>query len=166
MLLLSSLGRMRQVNRRGDFEVALHNRVKTLVAQQLQALGFTEEEAQNAFTFLPLQVKQITPPERIVQSNAELAAAVIDLQRQQTITQQAAEVARRQTNVGSGINNMLAQLPQPVKDHLTEKGVADIIRAQAFEEQSLSVKAAVESGKVGALTIVVSPSGSDPIALK
>lgn len=152
------------VDQRPQFEQALLKQLRATVAAQLVGLGFSQDEAEKAFTFLPLQVKKITPQERIIVANGELAAANIDLQRQITLTAQANEIAKRREAEGNGINLMLAKLP--VKN-LTEDGIANIINAQAYENQANAIKSGIETGKIGQVTVVVSPTASgNPIAVK
>jgi regulator of protease activity HflC (stomatin/prohibitin superfamily) len=119
------------------------------VTESLVSAGLTREEAKAAFTFPAVQLRSVLPPKRILDANAELQAASIDLQRQAILTQIAGQVAERQRNQGTGIKNMFEQLPAGY----ASEDVYRVMSAVALKEQADALTRAVEEGKIQMMVV-------------
>lgn len=142
---------------RAEVAAYLTNRFREVVVADLITSGFTEEEANSVFVFYPAQIREVTPPQRILNENAELAAAEVALQRQEVLTRIAEQEALRRANEGTGIQNLWSALPEgvPAEDlAMIQNSLANLTRAQALLR-------AVEDGDVN--TIVL--SGNESVAV-
>jgi hypothetical protein len=103
-----------------------------------------EEELEQVIIALPTQLGPVLPPERVRTAMAESKAAVIELQRQETLTSIAVEEAKRRKEEGSGIAKFLEGLPQDI-DH---SSAVQLLYASAEMERAKAFTQAVQDGKV------------------
>jgi len=148
-----------QIAYENRIEVAtyLTNRFEEVVVADLITSGFTPEEASNIFVFYPAQIREVTPPQRILNENAELAAAEVALQRQEVLTRIAEQEALRRANEGTGIMNLWAALPEgvPAEDlAMIQNSLANLTRANALQR-------AVEDGDVSVIVL----SGNESVSI-
>lgn len=105
------------------------------VTRDLMRLGFTEQEAMSAFTFLEVQLRKIVPDAKILAATAEKMAAEQDLERQKTLTSIAGEVALRRAKEGLGVSKLFEALPKgfkPMEIKLVLDALANKVRADAM----------------------------------
>jgi len=126
---------------RETFELRL---VETLVSQ-----GLAEEEARQVFTILPVQLRKALPPRRVLNAIAEKEAAKQDLQRQETLTQIADEVARRRAKEGIGVSKLFAELPAD----FSPSQISVVLAALANKTRADALLKAVETEKVEVLVV-------------
>lgn len=134
--------------KRAEVTTFLQGRFKELLVRDLQSSKFTESEAERLFTIYAPQIRKVDPPERILQANAENAAAEVDLQRQKKLTQIAKEEAERRANEGLGVKRLFDQLPDATADdiNLILGAIANKVRADALMR-------AVENGSVNVMVL-------------
>jgi regulator of protease activity HflC (stomatin/prohibitin superfamily) len=121
--------------------------------------GLSENEAKKVFAVLPVQLRQVLPPDKVQNSIAEKVAADQDLQKQRTLTSIAEEVARRRKNEGEGIRKLFGELPKDI----TPSDMAKILNAMATKENADAFMKAVESGQVKNIIFGANPSPAIPM---
>lgn len=145
------------VSEKGRIALAdcIPERQTQLVIADLLFAGFTQEEAQAAFTFPTAQVRKVEPiNQRILAAIAEEQAAIVDLRRQTTLTSIAQEEANRRAKEGIGIKRMMKELPTKY----TIGEMVAIINANATKANAEAFLKAVEKGNPN---ITVITGGSD-----
>lgn len=135
-------------SQRAKVTTFLRNRFEELLVRDLQSSKFTETEAKRLFTIYSPQIRKVKPPERILQANAENAAAEVDLQRQKKLTRIAKEEAERRANEGLGVKRLFDQLPDASAEdiNLILGAIANKVRADALMR-------AVEDGSVNVMVL-------------
>ena len=133
-----------------DFEATL--------VQNMEERGLPKADAEQVFTVLPVMLSKILPPEAVITAISNKAAALQDLERQQTLTSIAQEVANRRAKEGSGVQKLFAELPKDVKP----EQIAIVLRALAEKTRADAELKAVESGKVSSMII---SGGNNPVAV-
>jgi len=133
---------------RSEVAEYLTSRFQEVVVNDLITSGFTEEEASSVFVFYPAQIREVTPPQRILNENAELAAAEVALQRQEVLTRIAEQEAERRRNEGSGIQNLWNELPDA-----SAEDIAMVLGAIANKTRADAMMRAVEDGEVNVLVL-------------
>jgi regulator of protease activity HflC (stomatin/prohibitin superfamily) len=131
---------------------------ETTLVQNMIKRGLPKEEAEQVFTVLPVMLSKILPPETVVTSISNKAAALQDLERQQTLTSIAQEVANRRAQEGAGVQKLFAELPKDVKP----EQIAVVLRALAEKTRADAELKAVEGGKVSSMII---SGGGNPVAV-
>ena len=135
-------------------------RLEQVVRSDLVQAGFSSDEAKATFTFPNVQIRAITPPQRIIDSINEEQAAQADLRRQVTLTQIAEQEAERRANDGLGVRKMMEALPQ---NYAVEEMVA-VINANNGKTAAEAFMKAVESGNPN-ITVVVASDKQASIAV-
>jgi regulator of protease activity HflC (stomatin/prohibitin superfamily) len=142
---------------------------KAMVTSQLVTAGLTPTEAENAFTFYPVQIRKALPDQVVQDATAAKSAATQNLDTQTTITSIAAQIANRRSNEGEGLNNLLRtalglkegeKLPANISiDQISRLvgAVADLERAGAI------VKIADDTKRP--LTVILNSGGQSPVAI-
>jgi regulator of protease activity HflC (stomatin/prohibitin superfamily) len=130
-------------------------RFEGYLVRDLQGIGFTEEEARATFTVLPVQLRRVQPPAKVLNAISEKVAAQEDLERQKTLTQIAEETALRRAKEGLGVKKLFEELPQgfsPTQISIVLRALADKARADALMK-------AVEGDRIN---IMVVDGGATP----
>ncbi len=142
---------------------------KAMVTSQLLTAGLTQAEADNAFTFYPVQIRKALPDQVVQDATAAKSAATQNLATQQTITEIAAQIAKRRSNEGDGLNNMLRgalglnegdKLPPNISiDQISRLvgAVADLERAGAVVKIADDTKRPV--------TVILTSGSQSPVAI-
>jgi hypothetical protein len=141
---------------------------KARVNEQLIAAGFTADEAKVVFTFFPVQIKKALPDEKVLQATANRSAEAENLKMQETLTKQAAEVAKRRVNEGSGLANVIkAALGLQETDkmpNISPAQMADLLRAIAAQERATALVKIADSNRP--LTIIINgDGGGSPVSI-
>ncbi|TRZ52490.1 hypothetical protein D4R99_02655, partial [bacterium] len=129
-----------------------------ILVGNITKLGLPAADAEQVFNILPVMLSKVLPPDAVVISISNKAAALQDLERQKTLTSIAQEVANRRAQEGSGVSKLFAELPKDVKP----EQIAIVLRALAEKTRSDAELKAVESGKISSMII---SGGSNPIAV-
>lgn len=137
------------VTRRGDVIKAITADFKKDVVATLVSNGIPEKVAESVYIIPDVQLHSVTPPDRILNANAERGAAQIDLERQSTMTAIAEQTAIRQGKQGDGIKKLFAALPAGY----TAKDVLMILSAITLKENADSFERAVLTNKVNVLPL-------------
>ena len=135
-------------------------RLEEIVQADLGQAGFADDETKSAFTFPNVQIRAVTPPQRIIDSINEEQAAQADLRRQVTLTQIAEQEAERRANDGLGVRKMMEALPQNYK---VEEMVA-VTNSNSRKTAAEAFMKAVENGNPN-ITVIVSSDGYTPVAV-
>ncbi len=133
----------------------VEKRFRRLVEQDLEVAGFSAEEAAAVFTILPVQLRKILPPQKVLNAVSEKLAAEEDLQKQVTLTRIAEEEAKRRRNEGRGVKNLFAELPKG----FTPGQIREVLNAIADKTRAEALMKAVESGEV---SVIVMEGGQTP----
>lgn len=136
---------------------------QTIVHDQLVSAGFTNEEASGVFTFFPVQIKKALPDDKVLQATANRSAEVENLSMQKTLTDQQTEVAKRRTQEGDGLANLIRAVlgvkeGQPMPK-LTAAEVADLLRAVATQERATAIVKIADSNRP--LTVILNGDGAN-----
>ena len=129
---------------RDDLVRAIQAAFNKAIQANLISNGLSPAQAQAAYIIPQVQLQTVTPPDRILEANAEKQASNIDLQRQSILTQIAHQQASRQEMQGEGVRKMFDKLPAGY----SAKDVYYILAAITLKENADSFYRAVESGKV------------------
>ncbi len=132
----------------------IEERFRRLLVQDLEAAGFSPEEALATFTIQPVQLRKILPPSKVLNAVAEKIAAEEDLERQKTLTQIAEEEARRRQNEGRGVRNLFTELPEG----FSPSQIREVLSAIADKTRAEAMMKAVETGQVRVIVM----NGSQP----
>lgn len=134
--------------------LCIADRMSSTVSTELEQAGFTSEQAAEAFTFPTAIVRKITPKlPRILDAINQEQAALIDLRRQETLTDIAEEEANRRENEGTGIAKMMNALPSGY----TVAEMTGMILANAAKANAEAFVTAVENGNPN-ITIITGQS--------
>ena len=129
---------------RGEVQLAIQKNFERIVIEQLEAAGMTKEEARNALSFSPVQLRAATPDAKVLNAVAERSAALEDLERQKTLTQIAEQEAKRRKNEGQGVTNLFNELPKG----FTSAEIAEVLGALATKTRADAMLKAVENNHV------------------
>jgi len=146
-----------------EFVANIKAQLERVVSQRLIQQGVDAEIASNIFLFSTPEVRKFLPPEAIRDAGAEEQAAGIEKDRQAKLTDAEAEVAKRQVQVGLGINNLFTNIGLNPKnmsagDIANILGVlADMKRAETFERMIRKENSPVSWG-----VIVAGGGGNTP----
>lgn len=126
---------------------------KAYLRNDLVSLGFTEAEADRAFSVLPVQLRRVLPPEKVLNAISEKVASEEDLERQKTLTAIAEEAALRRANEGLGVKKLFAELPEG----FSAEEISTVLNALAQKEKANALLKAVETDQV---KVIVMEGGS------
>lgn len=143
--------------RRGDVEIQMLENLRRSVISDLVEQGWSQEEAKRAIQFLPTQLREVLPDQKIQNAIAERLAAQENLARQLILTEIAKQEAERRAQEGTGVSKLFEQLPKGFK----ASEIRDVLLALAEKERADALTKAVESGKIN---FMVLPS-STPVAV-
>lgn len=146
---------------RNAVEQAIQREFTKIIVEQMLASGLTEREANTAFTVFPVQLRQSKPDPKVSNAVAEKTAAIVDLERQETLTEIAAQEALRRKNEGEGVKNLFTQLPEG----FTAAEIADVLTALATKVRSDAMLKAVETGQVGTIIMNGDTAGSPAVSV-
>ncbi|HEY9754203.1 MAG TPA: hypothetical protein V6C97_03455 [Oculatellaceae cyanobacterium] len=140
---------------------------QNIVHDQLVSAGFTKEEANNVFTFFPVQIKKALPDDKVLQATANRSAEVENLSMQETLTKQQTEVAKRRTQEGDGLANLIKAVmgkkdsdPMPV---LKPSDVSSLLLAIAAQERANAMVKIADGNRP--LTIIMNGDSGGPAAV-
>jgi len=143
--------------KRTDMETRIHTKLRALVEDNLVRSGFTQHEADNAFSFMAPQVRRLAPPKRILSAVSEAKAAEEDLKRQAVLNEIAAAEAVRRGNEGVGVRRLFDKLEAP--KGMTSDQMRQLLYALADKQRADSLQRAVEKDQV---KVIVIGGGSNP----
>lgn len=129
-----------------------------LVADLLKA-GFTEQEASNAFTVMPVQLRKILPDAKVRNAIAERVAAEEDLKRQVILTDIAKQEAERRANEGLGVKKLFSQLPKG----FDAREIRMVLSAISEKVRADAIMMAVESERIQTMVITGGAPPSIPV---
>jgi len=142
--------------KRDELARTMEEQFNELLVAECKKLGLSEQDAEHVFQVLPVQLRKVLPPKKVLNSIAEKAAAEQDLQRQSILTDIAAQEALRRENEGMGVSNLFSKLP---KD-FTAGQISQVLGALADKERADATLKAVETGSVS--TLILSGGGQQP----
>lgn len=118
----------------------------------------SEEELNTVFISVPVQLEKTVPPERVRSAIAENKAALLELERQQTLNQIATQEASRRGQEGIGVSKFLTGLPEGTS---IDRAI-ELITASANMERARAFKIGVEQGNLK--MVYITDGGRVPIA--
>lgn len=122
-------------SRQDEFAAEIKSELEDLVADRLIQQGVPAELASALFLFSTPEVRKILPPVTIREAGSALQAADIEEDRQIALTRAEAEIARRQTEVGGGVNNLLTEMGMN-PENMTAGEVALVLNALAERQRA------------------------------
>lgn len=141
------------VLRRQAFEDSLQREFENAVIEGLTGQGLSEVEAKEVFIFLPVQLRKVLPPQKVLDANTEEEAAERLVGVETKMTNVMEERANRLTQVGIGYANAMKEIPEGIT----------VKEATAFIE-ALALREAVDKDKVE--VIVMNGGGTPAISVK
>ncbi|HEY9676641.1 MAG TPA: hypothetical protein V6C76_01470 [Drouetiella sp.] len=140
---------------------------QTIVKEQLIVAGFTPDEAKLVFTFYPVQIRKAVPDDKVQQATANRSAEVENLNMQKTLTDQALEVAKRRSNEGQGLANLIKAVmglkPDDKMPNLSPSDIAHILNAISTQERATAMMKIADSNRP--LTVIMNGDGAGPAAV-
>lgn len=140
---------------RNEIAQQAHDTFESYLVRDLMGIGFTEEEAKATFTVLPVQLRRVQPPKKVLNAISEKVAAQEDLERQKTLTQIAEETALRRAKEGLGVKKLFDELPAG----FSPTQISIVLRAIADKRRSDALMKAVEGDRI---SIMVVDGGAAP----
>lgn len=119
------------------------------LVEDLQGVGFSEQEAKATFTVLPVQLRRVQPPDKVLNAISEKVAAQEDLERQKTLTQIAEETALRRAKEGLGVKKLFDELP----DGFSPTQISIVLRAIADKRRADALMKAIEGDRVNVMVV-------------
>lgn len=144
---------------REDIAAAAHDTFQSYMVRDLIGLGFAPEEAEAVFTVLPVQLRRVQPPEKVLNAISEKVAAQEDLERQKTLTQIAEEIALRRAKEGLGVKKLFEELP----DGFSPNQISIVLRALADKRRADALMKAVESDRIQMMVVEGGASPAVPV---
>ncbi len=141
---------------REELAVEMRQLFEAGLVEKLEGAGFTDIEANEAFQVAAVDLRRVDPPQIVVDANSQEAAALEELQRQETLTQIATEQANRRGQEGAGVANLFGELPEG----FTAEEIASLLHALAARERAEALTRAVESGQVNVIVMDGGSGGS------
>lgn len=135
--------------KRDSLAKAMEEDFRERIVNDLAKMGMPRQDAERVFTILPVQLRKVLPPEKVLNSIAEKAASEQDLQRQNVLTNIARQEAERRAQEGSGVKKLFEQLPAG----FTSAEIAQVLYALGYKERSDAMMKAVETGKVNTIVM-------------
>lgn len=132
---------------------AMEDDFRMRLVRDMVKMGLPQADAEKAFTILPVQLRKVLPPEKVLNSIAEKASSEQDLQRQTILTNIARQEAERRGQEGAGVKKLFDQLPQG----FSSDQIAQVMTALANKERADAMLKAVETGKVTVMVMDGSP---------
>ncbi|KXJ99845.1 MAG: SPFH domain / Band 7 family protein [Parcubacteria bacterium OLB19] len=142
-------------SKREELAVTMEEKFLEHLVSDLVSQGMEKSDAQKVFTILPVQIRKVLPPQKVLNAIAEKAAADEDLAKQKTLTFVAEEEANRRGNEGKGITNLFSSLPTG----FTPEQIALIINAISNNTKATAFLKGVENGSINTIVIDGSPTG-------
>lgn len=121
--------------RQDEFATEIKSELETLVSDRLVQQGVPTELASALFLFSTPEIRKILPPVTIREAGAALQAADIEEDRQIALTRAEAEIAKRQTEVGGGVFNLLTEMGM-TPSNMTAAEVALVLNALAERQRA------------------------------
>jgi regulator of protease activity HflC (stomatin/prohibitin superfamily) len=144
-------------HRREDLAAQIGERFRYLIEADLRGLGFTELEAENAFSLPPVQLRRMLPPQGVQDAITQKLQAQQELQRQETLSQIARMEAERRGTEGLGLAKLFEELP---KGYQPEQ-IAVVLNAMANKTRADAMLQAAQRQNVQ--TIIMESGGQQPI---
>lgn len=144
---------------RSEVEAAIQQDFVKIVVDQLVAAGLSAAEAPGVLHVFPVQLRKSLPDKKVLNAVAEKTASKQDLDRQKTLTDIAAEEAKRRTNEGTGIKNLFDSLPKG----FTAEEISKVLTAMASKTRADAMMKAVESGNVD--TVIMNGDSAPALAV-
>lgn len=142
-------------SKRDALAVTMEEKFLEHLVSDLVSQGMEKADAEKVFNILPVQIRKVLPPQKVLNAIAEKAAADEDLAKQKTLTAVAEEEAKRRGNEGQGITNLFSSLPQG----FTPEQIALIINAISNNTKASAFLKGVENGSINTIVIDGSPTG-------
>lgn len=133
--------------KREELALSMEQQFRTLLIADMVKQGLSDKAAEEVFTVLPVQLRKVLPPDKVLNSIAEKESALQDLQRQTTLTEIAQQQALRRANEGLGVKKLFDNLPS----NFTPQEIGLVLEALATKERGDAMMKAVETGQVQAL---------------
>jgi regulator of protease activity HflC (stomatin/prohibitin superfamily) len=143
-------------SKRTELEERLHSVFEKTVQLNLSGAGFTQQEAANAISLMPPQIRRLAPPKRLLTAVGEVLAAQEDLKRQGVLIEISEREAERRAQEGIGIKKLIEELPK----EFTPDQVRALLYALADKQRADSMLKAVEKDQVK--VIVMGAPGTSP----
>lgn len=141
--------------KREELALMMEKHFSLKLREDMVRQGLPEADASLVFNVLPVQLRKALPPEKVLNSIAEKAAAMQDLERQTTLTLIARQEAERRGQEGAGIKKLFAELPEG----FTPEQIAVIVNSLAAKSKADAMLKAVETGKVSVMVLDGSTGG-------
>ncbi len=139
---------------RTELTLAMEKQFGDHLVGDLVRQGLTPDEAKNVFIVLPVQLRKVLPPEKVLNAIAEKAAAEQDLQRQVTLTAIAKQEAERRSNEGLGVQKLFGELPKG----FTAEQISMVVNALANKQKADAIMKGIEAGKITTMVIDGAPT--------
>lgn len=150
------------IAKRLEFAASVKDEFQKALIGDLVANGFSEGDANKVYIVGKVQLRKVTPPEKITSAIAERLSAEERLKKQKALTDIATQEALRRTEEGNGIANLLnSALGQKVGTSYDPQAVKIVLSAIADKTRADAMEAAVESGKVSVMVM----SGNSSVAV-
>ncbi len=146
-------------NRREELARKIHALYEGTVVGGLTLAGFSPEEAKSAFTLMPVQIRRMLPPKRILTAVSERLAAEEDLQRQKVLTAIAKQEADRRANEGLGVRKLFSELPSG----FTAEQIGHVLGALADKQRADALLKAVENQNISVIFLGGGSGGQTPM---
>lgn len=118
--------------------------------------GLPRQDAAEVFNVLPVQLRKVLPPERVLNAIAEKISSEQDLQRQAVLTKIATQEALRRGQEGEGVKKLFEALPTG----FTAGEISTILNAIANKERADAQMRAVTTNKVSVIVMDGTPAVS------
>jgi regulator of protease activity HflC (stomatin/prohibitin superfamily) len=140
------------------------------VKHQLLQANFTQEEAQSAFTILPVRLQKALPDEVVQQATANRSAQEENLNTQRTLTEISKEQATRGTPEGQRMSNLIKgalglNLDDPMPK-LTPSEIVALLNAISTQERAIAMQKAVEDPKRPVTVIFAGDAPSSNVSVQ
>lgn len=146
-------------NRREELASKIHALYQGMIVEDLMMAGFSPEEAKTAFKLMPVQIRRMLPPKRILDAVSERLAAEEDLQRQKVLTDIARQEADRRANEGLGVKKLFAELPSG----FTAGQISHVLGALADKQRADALLKAVENQNISVIVLGGGSKGETPM---
>jgi regulator of protease activity HflC (stomatin/prohibitin superfamily) len=139
------------------------------VKQQLVIAGFTDIEAENAFTFFPVRLKKAVPDDLVLQSIARRSAATEDEKTQNTLTTIASDIAERRKEEGKGMSNLIKAVmglgPDSPMPKLSANDIAVLLNAISTQERATAMLKIAEDPKRPVTAVMIGDAAAPPVTV-
>jgi len=146
-------------NRREELAEKIHALYEGMVIGDLILADFSPEEAKATFKLMPVQIRRMLPPKRILTAVSERLAAEEDLQRQKVLTDIAKQEAERRANEGLGVKKLFSELPSG----FTAEQIGHVLGALADKQRADALLKAVENQNISVIFLGGGNAGQAPL---